>query len=471
MNVLRLIKQIWSPRPSLFRPPFSRDEPPDFFYLFVMFYTVSFFTQLGVRIEFLGAIRHELLVGVALIGMSAINLMQSPLRFEGERNLLLASWLFVAIHLVHIPFAASGPLALDAFMENIVKHMIFCVIIVALVRSPRHLLGLIGAFVFSMFWVYQEAVRGLISGSLVWRNQGIRRLHGSVPRYAHSNGLSLAACMGLPFCFYLLPATRRYLLVAAFFVAMAVLAGICIVNTGSRAGYVGILALVPYWILDGPGKRKRLVLAVIVGAALLPAIPEEYKGRFASITGEEAAGHSREAREQILFDAWAVFKQYPLGTGIEGFPVVRQQMFGRNQDTHNLYAQAATHLGIQGLVIFVYFVVAMFRSLNRSLGRLGRVRRRLRAALAAPTTALTQDLATYAYEVGLVLAVVRSVKMLLYFMLVNGLFAHTLYHVIWWFLAGITLATGSMTVTMDRRATRAAEFLARDPSPAAESPS
>ena len=37
----------------------------------------------------------------------------------------------------------------------------------------------------------QEAVRGLISGSLVWGNQGIMRLHGSVPRYGHPNGREL----------------------------------------------------------------------------------------------------------------------------------------------------------------------------------------------------------------------------------------------------------------------------------------
>ncbi len=459
MKVVSLIKQVWSPRRSIFRPPFAAEEPPNFFFLTVLFFIVSYYTQLGVRIEALGSIRHELVTGIALIGMSIISVAQAPPNLGQERNLLVAMAIYILVHLIMIPLAVNVDIAQKAFQDNISKNMMMCLFLAALIRSPRHLLGVTASFVFSMFWIYQEAVRGLISGSLVWRNQGIPRLHGSVPRYGHSNGLSLAACMGVPFIFYMLPPTRRFFLIAAFLAGTAVLAGLCIVNTGSRAGYIGIIALIPYWIFDGPGKGKRLGIAAIGAAAILPMIPDDYSGRFESISGEEVSGHSREARIEILEDAWEVFKRYPAGTGIGGFPIVRQRMFGQDQDTHNLYAQIGTHLGVQGLIAFTVFIVAIFQSLNRSLANLAKVRKRLARALTRKDLPTRQATAFYAYEVDLVRALIRAFKMLVYFLLVNGLFAHTAFHDIWWFLAGITLASGGITSAMAQRAARVDAYL------------
>jgi len=457
MTVVGLVKQIWQPPRTAMRPPLALQEPPVLCFLLLLLFELSYYTQLGVRIEILGALRHELLLGSLLIVMSAVSLVGSRPALAQERGLLVAMALFVVVHLIQIPFAANVEIAKHSFLQYTFRNIIFYFFIIAIVRSPRQLIVLTAGFVFAMFWIYQEAVRGLISGSLVWRNQGILRLHGSVPRYGHANGLSLAACMGLPFIFYLLPVLRRYWAIVAFLVATIVLAALCIVNTGSRAGYVGMLALIPYWIVDGPGRFKRLLVAIVIGAAVFPLIPEQYIGRFESIGGEEVEGRSREARMQILADAWEVFKIYPYGVGLDGFQVVRMQMFGRFQDTHNLYAQVATHLGIQGLIVFAIFVYTMFVSLNRSLRNLRSVQGRLALMRARGSLPDRRALAAYAREIELVLAVVRATKMLLYFMLVNGIFAHTLYHDIWWFMAGITTSAGGIALAMARRAQRGEE--------------
>jgi hypothetical protein len=461
-KVFQLAIRIWRPPLSPYRPSLVQDEPPDLFFITLLFYTVSYFTQLGVRIEALGAISHEFIVGVALIVMCVLSIMIRPPRVDQEHELLGALAFFAIVNVLMIPLAVSPPVAYARFMENISKNMVFCLFLVALVRSPRHLMGFTAVYVFSMFWVYQEAVRGLITGNLVWRNQGILRLHGAVPRYGHANGISLAACMIMPFLFYLSATVRRFALLYGFLAGTAALAGLCIVYSGSRAGYVGMLALVPYWVLDGPGKLKRIFVVIVVGAALIPFIPDDYKERFDSIGGEETEGRSREARIEILEHAWQIFKLHPLGVGVDGFQIVRQRMFGEHQDTHNLYAQIATHLGVQGLLAFGILVVTMFRSLQRSLKRLKSIRRIL--MLQMKTGRLPRDAATtqYSFELQVLQAIVRSVKMLLYFMLVNGLFAHTLYHVIWWMLPGLALATGIMTQKMLAETRRVADLRDRE---------
>lgn len=448
MKDVRLVKMIWNPPRYVWRPDFSRMEPPLLFSATLVFFTVSYYTQLGVRLKFLGAIRHELLLGVVLLTMSILSIVHTRPLLASQQKLIAGTLLFIMVQAIQVPLAVDVQAANYTFTEYVLKQALYCLFIVCLVRSPRQFFGVVGAFVFSMFWVYREAVRGLISGSLVWISQGIYRLHGAVPRYHHPNGLSLAACMVLPFIFYLIPVFRRYLWVTLFFVATIVLASLCIINTGSRAGYVGLLALIPYWILDGPGRLRRLAIAVLIGIIVIPAVPDQYKGRFESITGEEVAGRSREARHQILIDAWEVFKKYPFGTGLQGFQVVRMEMFGRHQDTHNLYAQIATHLGIQGIIVFGLFAWALFHSQIQVLAQLRRAKLNIGRQSTTLRSRDRRASAYYIFEINLLIAMVRGLRMLLYFLLVNGLFAHTLYHVIWYFIAGLTIASGHIAAAI-----------------------
>ena len=191
------------------RPPFASQEPPVPYFLAMLLFTVAFYTQLGERLEFLGEMRFELLLGLVLLGMSIFVLLIRPPQFARERAFVFTTVLFILALALQVPLALDAETAANTFSQWVIKNILFGLFIAALIRSPRHLIAFIGAFLFSMFWVYQEAVRGLISGSLVWYNQGIPRLHGGVPLYGHPNGLSLVACYSLPFIFQLLPLWRR----------------------------------------------------------------------------------------------------------------------------------------------------------------------------------------------------------------------------------------------------------------------
>ena len=85
----------------------------------------------------------------------------------------------------------------------------------------------------------------------------------------------------------------------------------------------------------------------------MPLIPSGYIERAETIfTQKDKEGNSTGTRKEILRDAWTVFLDNPLGVGVGAFPAVRQQRFGRTQDTHILYLEIGTNLGIQGLIIF-----------------------------------------------------------------------------------------------------------------------
>ena len=440
----------------------SKESDP-FAFLGLLAYTISVYTALGERLGFLAAIRHELVMGVVLIALSVKALMGNPIRVGQHRTLLIAIGLLFLVLASQIPFAYDPQRAWETFFDRIMKQAMFTLFLVVLVRSPRQLGWFMFAYMFSLFWVHQEAMYGLITGSLVWYNQGIHRLHGAVTLYRHPNGLSLIAVTALTFVVYLLPAMRRWYLKLAL-LALAVMAGLCIIYTGSRAGYVGAIAVVVFYWWFMPHKVKGTIGLVVVALLILTVLPQQYKDRFLSIGGQEKEGHSKQQRILLMTDAWEIFKENPLGVGVDCFEPVRIDRFGRGQGTHNLYLQVLTHLGIQGFIVFLFFAVYLTLAFHRMVGRLQSLRRaaaglargspRNRRAL-APLRQLDSDAA-------FMVAVAKSGRLYLLMLLVNGVFAHTLYLICWWFASGLAIvlaeiASGLETEIGNRRRAAAAQ--------------
>ena len=404
-------------------------------------YTISVYAATGERLDILAAVRHQLLMGVVLLGFAAKSMMDDLPDLAASKGLLVLMGALFLVIVTQVPFAADRDAAWDTFFDYTLKQALFAIFIVALIRSPRDMRWFLIAFMFAIAWVLAEAVRGQITGALVWRNQGIRRLHGAVNLYRHPNGLSLMAVTSLPFIIYLFPVIRNWFLRLGM-LAMVGMAGVCIIYTGSRAGYVGTLAVIGFWWWFSKQKAKGLAVGLLCGALLLVVLPEQYRERFTSIGGEEKEGHSRETRIQIMRDAWAVFQDNPFGVGVNSFMLVRQQRFGEVQDVHMLYLQVLTHIGIQGFAVFMAFVAALYLSFDRIVHRqesfveqlvsLGRRQRPPPARLAAFRT-LYQD-AHFAE------AVAKAFRLYVLMLLVNGVFAHTLYLICWWFAAGAAVA-------------------------------
>ena len=425
-------------------------EPPTLAILGLLAYTISVYTALGERIDLLGAVRHELLMGVVMVGVCVHVLMVNRLSVRPYRIVLIAIGLLFLVMLSQVPFAYDRNLAWNTFFDRIIKQALFAFFLAALIRSPRDLRWLMAVFMFSLFWVLQEAVQGLVTGALVWYNQGIHRLHGAVTLYRHPNGLSLIAVTSLPFVIYLFGAVRRRLLRLAL-LGIAVLALLCIIYTGSRAGYLGTLAVVFFWWLFSRRRGRGVAVGLLAGVLVLLVLPDQYKERFTSIGGQEKEGHSKEARLQIIDDAWQVFLDQPLGVGVDCFRPVRAMTFGRNQGTHNLYLQVATHLGIQGFLVFLFFLGTLFWAFDHVVKRqerlAGALRRYGRAGDHEPA-AVKRIRGVYA-DVVYVSQTARAMRLFLLMLMVNGVFAHTLYLICWWFVSGMAICLLNMTALME----------------------
>lgn len=414
-------------------------------------FVVARYMQWGARRDILATIRLEFLLGIALIASCVFLLQATPIplhRLPGAKRVIKGiSLLFVAM-IVQLPFAADPSIASTVFWDRVFKFAMLTLFIAVLVRSPRSMRWFLAAFLFACFYVTLESARGAFTGGLIWENQGVMRLHGAVPIYAHPNSLAGVAMGVIPFVVFLFPVIRSWLWKLAILMPL-VTAVICLLYSGSRTGYVAFFVFLLFWWSQSRRKIRWIAVAVGVSLAVYPIIPDQYIERFKSIGGQEAEGKSKETRMVILEDAVRIFAENPFGVGVASFPAVRRARFGRTQDTHNLYLEVATNLGIQGLVVFGFFITWILSSLRRVTRALEREQRVVAKQIQASLENARERrfFRTRAFDIRLLHAVAQATAGFIWVRLALGMFGMDLYEVYWWFAAGLAI---SLELVADR---------------------
>lgn len=420
-------------------------------FLAFLAFVVARYVQVGARLDILAALRFEFILGIVVIVMVGFQLAnRKPVIGRAMPMLVCISLLFLAM-IVQLPFAADPVLAQTIFMDRVIKFALLTFFMVVMIESPRFLRLFLASFLFSVFYITQEATQGLISGSLVWQNQGIDRLHGAVPIYEHPNSLGGVAMGALPFVAFFFSRVRsRILKLGLLIVACTSL--VCVIYSGSRTAYVGLLAFLGWWLFQADKKKKFLMYGAIGLSIGLAMLPQEYIERFKSIGGEEKEGQSKETRIVILQDAWIILKENPLGVGVASFPAVRRDRFNRSQDTHNLYLEVATNLGWQGLIVFMALVSVMMWEYRRAAHGFRNQIRQLMAAGRVPgiPPPLKRRMATHLEDLRFLVATAQAAGGFILVRLVLGLFGMDLYEVYWWFGAGLALVLSAILVTSRR---------------------
>jgi putative inorganic carbon (hco3(-)) transporter len=396
-------------------------------------YVIAWYLQIGYRIQPLGAIRFEFIYAATLI---LIAFFFTP-RIDTDCPIIPYVILYFIAIIVQVPFSSDFDMSFNIFIDRIVKFAFMAFFIVAFVRSPLHLKFFLAAFLLACLKMGQEGLIGRITGGLIWENQGVMRLHGSTPLYDHPNSFAGMALGTLPFIYYLWSHVNRYIKI--ILVAIAILSMNIVVYTGSRTGYVGLIVFLTFIFTKSKDKMKIFMALLLIIIICIPFVPSDYIERFESIfTGKEKEGSSTEARIEILRDAWQIFIEHPFGVGVAAFPKVRMETFGRSQDTHNLYLEIATNLGIQGLIVVLLFFYKMLSVLKT-------IRLSARRTI-AKIDALNnfKDNKAVISDLEFIESAALATSAFVIIRLTLGLFGMDLYEIYWWFALGMTIALHSM---------------------------
>jgi O-antigen ligase len=152
-----------------------------------------------------------------------------------------------------------------------------------------------------------------------------------------------------------------------------------LLGTGSRGGFVAVIAAVLYMFLKG---SSRLRLGIIVGvpvccAVILPLAPSQTVQRmlsvFVSSDESEEAAESRMGRKELLIASLEMTISHPLlGVGpaqfqnFQGGQAAAQGERGMWHETHNAYTQISSECGVPAIGFYIAGIVLTFRSFKRA---------------------------------------------------------------------------------------------------------
>ena len=378
-------------------------------YILVFAYLLLDYGRPQDTIPGVGAIRPAMVVTILL----AISLLVN------WRSRVLGSiqqwcvWAFLLLLGIWIPLARNNYFAYHAWLAMLsLLPLVFALpVCVDSVSRLRRTFG------FCLLLMAYQAAFSLTHGG-----------NGTGAQFADQNDLSLYLNTYLPFAYFFflvsdLRAFRRLFYLAAIVTALA-----AIVYSGSRGGFVGLLAMAGATWLFGRRKIAALVLVGVLAVGVAYLAPDAYWKRIATASDTEQ-GTARERLESWK-SGWNMFVHNPLGVGGDNFQVRFSQyqteyfqrgMWGRV--AHSLWVTLLTELGIPGVLIYG---LLLFSNLRESL----RIRRIGRAIggddgrfLSAMGSAFLASMAGF---------------------FASATFLSVLYYPHYWYLTGFIVATGSV---------------------------
>ena len=243
-------------------------------------------------------------------------------------------------------------------VEEYFKVAVFYVLAMATVRDEAQLRTLIKGYLCVVGIYMTHSLREYMCGRHVYR-MGVARMIGVDEACNDPNSFAATILYSLPIALPFWPeyARRRERWLLIYYIGLTIL---CILLTGSRSGFVGLIAFglcsAPKLIL-----RKKLLFVLILGAVpvIWMMLPADLQNRFRTIidpsAGPANAQASAEGRMQGLLDGIKLWERNPVagvGPGVFGLAT------GSGFQAHNLYGQTLGELGTLGALALAGIVVA-----------------------------------------------------------------------------------------------------------------
>ncbi|MEW5746948.1 MAG: O-antigen ligase family protein [Nitrospirota bacterium] len=341
---------------------------------------------------------------------------------------------FLGVMVVSSVWAFSTDDAYQATFDYF-KLVVFYFVIVLTIRDERQLKIFMVAYIAVLFlYVGKSAWEFFVHGRYVY-NMGIKRMPGLDTTYGDPNAFAASIAYSLPFLWALIKYRFEQPLIRKMLWAYALLAGVCIIATGSRSGMVTSLLFLLLVFFSTSRKVTGVTLLLALLAFVWNVMPLDYQQRFKSAffrgvaPQAQAADASAQGRLESLKQGIKMFMESPLlGIGPGNFK------YGWDHapvgpSAHNLYGELLGETGVMGLLVFSALVILIVRT-HRTIIERATLFLTVHAANAPPASVDNMRLLRLLSS-----ASVQVVVLLLF----NGNFGRNLYRYNWLWIGAIAV--------------------------------
>ena len=376
-------------------------EPRDWAFTWTLIFTAVLFLRpqdLFPPLEVLHLAEVSALIGLVSLFVGRLARRQPLTRMTPEFAGVLA---FGAVILLTAPFSIWPGGAVSTFTDVYLKVTLVYLLAVNVMISPKRLELMTWVLVIVIGFIAFRAVFDYARGvNLISRGTRVRGSVGGLME--NPNDLALHMVVFLPLALFMAmrpgPTLKRLFAAGLGFCMIG-----AIVASGSRGGFLGFAAMVV--VLGVFALRQRPAAAMVglfVVICSLPLVPDQYWRRIASITDESKDDYETSAaRKRLYGEAIDAFVENPVaGVGAGQFKDYKP--YGRAEawhETHNIWLQVASELGVLGLAVFSFLMLRAFGAVWQTRRLLARVRaaagRAATSRRSPPVPAITADEATY----------------------------------------------------------------------------
>lgn len=336
----------------------------------------------------------------------------------------LPAWAFLTLPLSYWPGGSVGTLT-DPYIKSVIVFWL----LPNVVTTRGRLWFLATILVMCTLPLAFTGVKHFATGSFIDDSSVAPRIAGYKSGLsANPNDLALMLNLLLPLGIALFLSAGKTSF-RVFCLIVLVIDAVAIILTFSRAGFLGLLTIGLLYFAklvrrSGPDRGWAFAMLVLAIFAL-PFLPTKYVNRVATVANVESdPTGSSQIRWRDMVAAASFVTQHPMvGAGIGMDYLALNEVRGpRWFRVHNVYLQYAVDLGLPGLVLFLMLFYGVFRATLSSQERL--------ADLPA-----FRDLSLLA----------EAVKVSLIVFFVSGFFYPVAYHVYFYYMGGLALATRAAT--------------------------
>jgi O-antigen ligase len=351
-------------------------EPRDWAFTWTLVFTaVLFFRPQDVfpPLQVLHLAELSAIAGLVSLFVGRLGRRQSLTRMTPEFVGVLA---LGAVILATAPFSIWFGGAVSVFTDIYLKVALVYLLAVNVLVSPKRVERLTWVLVLALGYLAFRAVFDYSRGvNLIARGTRVRGAVGGLTQ--NPNDLALHMVVFLPLALFVAvrPGAMFKRLIAAGAAACMVAATVL---SGSRGGFLGFLAMaVVLAVFIGRQRPMVIIAGALAMICALPLVPDQYWRRVASITDPAKDDYaSSDARRQLFTEAIDAFVENPFtGVGAGQFtaykPQTRQQAWS---ETHNIWLQVASELGVLGLAVFGFLMARAFGAVWQTRRLLARVR-------------------------------------------------------------------------------------------------